>query len=237
MPLSPLDAPVWDIDLFGNPATTISVLKVADKVVICYFSAGTAEDWREDYKSFAIVDLGKDLPEWLNENQSIRALMAKRIKVAANKGYDAIDPDNTDGYKNDNGLNLRNTDAIDYVQWMQQEAAKYNMRIRLKNSLDILNDVSPIIDFAVNEQCAQQGECQVYDNFIALNKPVFHIEYPLPLNAQAVNGASCKGTGVAGPSTIMKGLQLNGMSYYCHDSYVDTPTLGGYIATKTVATA
>ena len=101
------------------------------------------------------------------------------------------------------------------------------MRIGLKNSLDILSDVSPIVDFAVNEQCAQHGECQAYENFIALNKPVFHIEYPLPLNAQAMNGASCKGTGVAGLSTIMKDLQLNGMSYYCDGSYVDTPTLGG----------
>jgi hypothetical protein len=110
---------------------------------------------------------------------------------------------------------------------MQKEAAKYNMRIGLKNSLDVLNDVSSIIDFAVNEQCAQQGECQAYDNFVALNKPVFHIEYPNPLNAQAVNGASCKGTSVAGLSTIMKDLQLNGISYYCDGSYVDTPTTGG----------
>jgi hypothetical protein len=104
MPLSPLDAPVWDIDLFDNPATTIETLKAAGKVIICYFSAGTAEDWREDYKSFAVSDLGKVLPEWPNErwlrtgSQDIRALMAKRIKLAADKGCDAIDPDNTDGY-------------------------------------------------------------------------------------------------------------------------------------------
>ncbi|CAN9366391.1 unnamed protein product [Alternaria alternata] len=225
IPISPIDAPVWDIDLFDNPVTTIETLKAAGKIVICYFSAGTAEDWRDDYGSFATADLGKVLPEWPNErwlrtgSQSIRALMAKRIKLAADKGCDAIDPDNTDGYQNDNGLNLKNTDAIDYVRWMQQEAAKYDMRIGLKNSLDILSDVSPIVDFAVNEQCAQHGECQAYENFIALDKPVFHIEYPLPLNAQAMNGASCKGTGVAGLSTIMKDLQLNGMSYYCDGSY------------------
>jgi hypothetical protein len=42
-----------------------------------------------------------------------------------------------------------------------------------------------------------------------------------------MNGASCKGTGVAGLSTIMKDLKLNGMSYYCDGSYVDTPTIGG----------
>ena len=104
IPISPIDAPVWDIDLFDNPVTTIETLKAAGKIVICYFSAGTAEDWRDDYGSFATADLGKVLPEWPNErwlrtgSQSIRALMAKRIKLAADKGCDAIDPDNTDGY-------------------------------------------------------------------------------------------------------------------------------------------
>lgn len=100
-PLPPTDAPVWDIDLFDNPASTVATLQAAGKTVICYFSAGTAEDWRDDYKSFASADLGKVLPEWPNEkwirtgSQSIRNIMAKRIKIAADKGCDAIDPDNT----------------------------------------------------------------------------------------------------------------------------------------------
>jgi hypothetical protein len=47
MPLPPTDAPVWAIDLFDNPASTVKTLKAAGKIVICYFSAGTAEDKRE----------------------------------------------------------------------------------------------------------------------------------------------------------------------------------------------
>ncbi|KAF2831130.1 hypothetical protein CC86DRAFT_341736 [Ophiobolus disseminans] len=233
MPLPPTDAPVWDIDLFDNPTATIQALKAAGKIVICYFSAGTAEDWRDDYRQFAAADLGKVLPEWPNEkwirtgSQSIRSIMTKRIKLAADKGCDAIDPDNTDGYQNDNGLNLRNTDAIEYMRWMQKEAAKYGMKIGLKNSLDIVNDLAPIMDFAVNEQCAQLSECDAYAQFLALNKPVFHIEYPTPLNAQAANGVSCTGSGVDKGSTILKDMTLNGIAYYCDGSYVDTPTLGG----------
>jgi hypothetical protein len=101
MPLVPTDAPVWDIDLFDNPASSVAALKATGKTVICYFSAGTAEDWRDDYRDFAAADLGKVLPEWPNEkwiritSQSIRNIMAKRIKLAADKGCDAIDPDNT----------------------------------------------------------------------------------------------------------------------------------------------
>jgi hypothetical protein len=101
MPLVPTDAPVWDIDLFDNPASTMATLKASGKIVVCYFSAGTAEDWRDDYRDFAAADLGKVLPEWPNEkwirtgSQSIRNIMAKRIKLAADKGCDAVDPDNT----------------------------------------------------------------------------------------------------------------------------------------------
>lgn len=100
-PLPPSNVPVWDIDVLDNEASTIKALKASGKIVICYFSAGTAEDWRDDYKSFPAGDMGKVLPEWPNErwirtgSQQIRAIMSKRIKEAANKGCDAIDPDNT----------------------------------------------------------------------------------------------------------------------------------------------
>jgi hypothetical protein len=113
------------------------------------------------------------------------------------------------------------------MNWMQKEAAKYGMKIGLKNSLDIMNNLESVMDFAVNEQCAALGECSVYNRFLALNKPVFHIEYPTPLNVQAAKGVSCTSPGVNGTSTILKNLQLNGETYYCDGSYVNTPTLGG----------
>jgi hypothetical protein len=101
IPLAPVDATVWDIDLFDSPASTVGALKAAGKTVICYFSAGTAEDWRDDYSSFPAADLGKGLLNWPNEkwirtgSQQVRGIMSKRIQMAADKGCDAIDPDNT----------------------------------------------------------------------------------------------------------------------------------------------
>ena len=100
MPLPPTDAPVWDIDLFDSDAVTIQALKGSGKVVICYFSAGTVEDWRADARDFPTGDTGKVLPEWPNEkwirtgSTKVRDIMAKRIKLAGDKGCDAIDPDN-----------------------------------------------------------------------------------------------------------------------------------------------
>ena len=101
MPLEPIEAMVWDIDLFDSPASTIGALKAAGKTVICYFSAGTAEEWRNDYASFPTADMGNVLPKWPGEkwirtgSHEIRLIMSKRIQMAADKGCDAIDPDNT----------------------------------------------------------------------------------------------------------------------------------------------
>jgi hypothetical protein len=100
-PLQPTDAPVWDVDLFDTDAATISTLKAQGKTVICYFSAGTWENWRDDANQIPTADQGKVLPEWPDEkwirisSSAVRTVMANRIKLGSQKGCDAIDPDNT----------------------------------------------------------------------------------------------------------------------------------------------
>jgi hypothetical protein len=54
LPISTLKAApgsVIDIDLFDTSADDIAELKKT-KTVICYFSAGTREDWRDDHTTF-----------------------------------------------------------------------------------------------------------------------------------------------------------------------------------------
>lgn len=95
---------VIDIDLFDNDASTIAEYKSSGKKVICYFSAGTREDWRDDKGSFKSSDFGKAMDEWPGENwvsvksDNVKAIMKKRIALAKEKGCDAIDPDNVDGF-------------------------------------------------------------------------------------------------------------------------------------------
>ena len=101
------------------------------------------------------------------------------------------------------------------------------MSTGLKNSLDILSSLSSTVSFAVNEQCAQLSECSTYNSFLASNKPVFHIEYPVPLAVNQTTGVYCKGAGTDGMSTILKDMTLDGRTIYCDGSQVDTPTKGG----------
>lgn len=95
---------IFDIDLFDTPTETITQLHKLGKKVICYFSAGSYEDWRPDAKNFTDADKGKQLDGWPGEkwlnigNSNVRAIMKKRIELAKSKGCDGVDPDNVDGY-------------------------------------------------------------------------------------------------------------------------------------------
>ena len=101
--LSP-DVDVYDLDLYDNDAEVFAELQRMGKKVICYFSAGSYEDYRPDSEDFDEKDLGDELDGWPGErwvnisSPRIRDIMVKRIKLADKKGCDAIDPDNVDGY-------------------------------------------------------------------------------------------------------------------------------------------
>jgi hypothetical protein len=98
--LKPSGVQIWDVDLFETSASAISSLKAQGKKVICYFSAGTAEDWRSDYSQFTSADKGASLPDWKGENyvdvrsKNVFNIMKKRIQMASKIGCDALDPDN-----------------------------------------------------------------------------------------------------------------------------------------------
>ncbi|KAF2435991.1 hypothetical protein EJ08DRAFT_579178, partial [Tothia fuscella] len=188
--IEPGTAEIFDFDLFENTKETIDLLHKKGKKVICYFSAGTSEEWRPDFKEFNSQDLGAKLPMWKGERwldirqRSVWSVMQKRIALAAKRGCDAVDPDNVDGYDNEKGGGfkppLSRRDAVTYVRKLAREAAAHGMSTGLKNAAGILRSIEDDIHFAVNEECAQMEECNVYDNFVQtrgnkIGKPVFHI--------------------------------------------------------------
>lgn len=98
------DVEVYDLDLFTNDKAVFDTLHRLGKKVICYFSAGSSEEYRPDSGDFQAADKGKELDGWPGEywldlkSQNVRDIMKKRIDLAHQKGCDGIDPDNVDGY-------------------------------------------------------------------------------------------------------------------------------------------
>ena len=63
-----VDVDVWDVDLFETGAAEIGGLQAAGGYVICYFSAGSIEDWRPDVGVIEESAIGLPLDDWPGEN-------------------------------------------------------------------------------------------------------------------------------------------------------------------------
>jgi hypothetical protein len=155
--VAPSNVPIYDIDLFYTNKSTIDALHSQGKKVICYFSAGSSEDWRPDYNDFPASSKGPCLDGWAGErwldtrDAGVFEVMKKRIALASQKGCDAIDPDNVDGYDNGSNFGLTQQDGVNYIKKLANEARSYGMSIGLKNAQSILPMVLDVIQFAVNE--------------------------------------------------------------------------------------
>ena len=177
------DVKLYDIDLFDSDTTLIKALKDKDKKVICYFSAGSYENWREDKDDFPLSSLGNDMDGWEGEkwldisNQGLKPIMKARLDLAVQKGCDGVEPDNMDGYTNNSGFSLSADDQLAYNKFIANEARKRGLSVGLKNDLDQIIELEPFFDFSMNEQCHVYNECDMMQPFIDANKPVFNAEY------------------------------------------------------------
>jgi hypothetical protein len=176
------DVEIYDIDLFDNSATSIASLQTAGHEVVCYFSAGSYEDWRPDTGDFLAADLG-DSSGWPGESwidirsSNVRSIMQARLDLAASKGCDGVEPDNVDGYTNNTGFPLTAADQLDYNRFLAAEAHARGLGIGLKNDLEQAAELVSNFDFAINEECHDYDECDLLQVFIAADKPVLNAEY------------------------------------------------------------
>ncbi|KAI9746883.1 MAG: hypothetical protein M1815_004922 [Lichina confinis] len=217
-------APVYDIDLFTNDKSVIDDLHDMGRKVICYFSAGSYEDFRPDSDRFREgQDYANRLDGWDGEwwvdtrSANVRDIMRDRLDEAVRKGCDGVDPDNIDAYNNDSGLDLTDDDAADFVLFLADEGHARNLAVGLKNGGAIVDRVVDRLEWEVNEQCLEFNECDEFQPFIDAGKPVFHIEYPSDARSAKPDTVSsiCDDDARRGFSTLIKELKLGNWSQKC----------------------
>lgn len=203
-----VDVEMYDIDLFDTPTAIIDELKARNVAVICYFSAGSFENWRVDAAQFPTSVLGRD-NGWVGEQWlDIRALdvlapiMLARLDLAVSKGCDGVEPDNVDGYINQSGFALNAQDQLDFNIWLAEAAHARGLSIGLKNDLDQVVELEPWFDWALNEQCVQYNECELLTPFVEAGKAVFGVEY------QGDAGEICSMTNTLNFDWLIKSLAL-----------------------------
>ncbi len=180
------DVAMYDIDLFEASPDTIAQLHGDGRVVICYFSAGSWEEWRPDATDFPKDVIGAPLDGWPGEYwldvrqlDALASVMLARLDLAVEKGCDGVEPDNVDGYTNESGFDLSNQHQLDFNIWLAEQAHARGLSIGLKNDLNQIPDLVAHFDWALNEECPYYGECELLLPFVEAGKAVFGVEYEL----------------------------------------------------------
>ena len=209
------DVAVYDIDGFDASASEVASLHASGRKVICYISAGSWEDWRPDAGDFPASVKGNNNgwpgEKWLDiRNLAVLGpIMEARLDMCVNKGFDAVEPDNIDGYTNNTGFPLSAAHQRTYNRFLADAAHARGLSIGLKNDIDQVVALEPWFDFAINEQCFQYNECDTLLPFIDANKAVFEVEY---------NGALdsfCPDANAMGFSSMKKRLDLDAWMNPC----------------------
>jgi hypothetical protein len=215
-----LDVDAYDLDLFdldASPADEVGALHAKRRRVVCYFSAGSWEDWRPDAADFPPATIGNPLADWPGESwldirtSSVRRIMQKRLDLAAEIGCDAVDPDNVDGYTHDSGFPLTAANQLSFNKFLANEAHKRGLAVGLKNDLDQIPQLLGSFDFAVNESCFAYDECDLLLPFVDHDKAVFQIEYGTSSLARRV----CRQANALDLDTIIKTTSLNATRTAC----------------------
>ncbi len=192
------DVDLYDIDLFEATDEVIRTLHARGDKILCYFSAGSAENFRPDFAQFLDTDLGRTLEgfddeRWVDiRSQNVVEIMEARLDLAVQRGCDGVEPDNVIAYQSQTGFEQTASDQLAFNRHLANAAHQRNLAVALKNDGDQANDLVDYFDLELNEQCHQFAECDPLLVFLQRGKPVLNAEYVgSAADAQSLSATLC----------------------------------------------
>ncbi len=180
----------------------------------CVINAGAWENWRPDSGAFDKRLVGTPTTGWPAERWlDVRALdalgpvMARRLDLCRDKGFDAVLLRNLDGYRHRSGFPLSAKDQVAYNRMLAQAARERGLVVGLMNTGDLAAELVDSFDYAVSEGCFEDGDCEEYLPFKRADKPVFVVEYT---NLQRKIDRYCAEAAELGMQLVFKAKSLNG---------------------------
>ena len=208
-------AAACDTDAFDAAASQVATLHARGKRAIAYVDVGTWENWRPDANAFPASVKGRSVDGWAGERwldiRQLNALMPiikARFQRAASKGFDAVEPDNMDGYANPTGFTLTAAQQLAYNRTVAKLAHSLGLAVFQKNDVEQTAQLQPYFDGALDEECAAYDECEALDPYLAAGKPVLQAEY-----ASTVRQAWVASANGAGRMLAFYNLDLDGRRY------------------------
>lgn len=182
-------ASVYDIDGFETSKSTVEELHRQGRKVICYLDVGSWENYRPDKAEFPRSVRGDKYEGFPNERwldigrfHLFEKPLKQRFNMCAEKGFDAVEPDNVAGWEPENktGFHITRAQQLRFNRWVAEQVHARGMSVALKNDGRQATELAPDFDFAIVESCFQYHECSYFKNtFIKEGKAVFEAEYEL----------------------------------------------------------
>ena len=200
-----------DIDGFDNTGADVARLHARGQHVICYIDVGTWERWRADASRFpaSVRGKGNGWPgeRWLDVRRLsvLEPIMRARLRMCARKGFDAVEPDNMDGFENPTGFAITGRQQLAYDDWVARTVHGLGMAVLEKNDPEQARQLEPHFDGALDEQCNQYRECGAFRPYLRAGKPVLNAEYK-----RSLYPGFCVNDRRLGISGALYGLQLDG---------------------------
>ena len=202
----PAGVSVMGLDGFETSAAKVAELKGRGIYVVCYLDAGSYESYRPDAADYPeSLKLQTD-PNWpdesfldirdvFRENSVLAGILERRLAMCADKGFDAVDPDNLQNDQNVTSGVITRQDQLDFNGWLVDRAHARGLAILQKNGPDYVMQTDrlgrrmvDLFDGSFNESCQRYQECGPLAEYARRGKLVLNVEYQLSdLNCEAMN--------------------------------------------------
>ena len=204
------DVEIYDIDLWSVTPERRDALRAEGRRILCYFSAGSADDRRDDFGRFASADLGRPLDgypreRWLDiRSEAVLDVMLRRLDLAVERGCDGVEPDNVDAYLHETGFEITPRDQIAYSRALANAAHRRGLAFAQKNGIAFAADLVDYVDLQLNESCHRFDECHLMAPFSDAGKPILNVEYPgSEAEAEVAAETICPRAEAAGLRTLL----------------------------------
>ena len=107
----------------------------------------------------------------------LEPIMSARLRMCAHKRFDAVEPDNIDGYANDTGFALSTHQQLAFDEWVARAAHALGLAVFQKNDPAQAAQLQPHFNGVLDEQCNQYAECGSFRPYVRAGKPVLNAEY------------------------------------------------------------
>lgn len=175
---------VYDTDWSVTTPTQVAAFHVSDAKAVCQVNAGAFEPGRPDANQFPASALGSPVfpappgLQWLDiRNATIRGIEVARIETCKQKGFDAVDFTDVDGYANPTGFPLTGIDQQIYNAFLADTAHANGLAAGLNEDRAQIGTLQPSFDFGVAEEAQFLGQAGDFASFTGADKPVFDVEF------------------------------------------------------------